>query len=141
MIKPEDLAKSGTEDGHQSALFCWSSLPEVRQKYPDLRWLFAIPNGGFRDPITANKLKATGVKSGVLDICLLLRRGEYAALWIELKRPKSVTAKGKKRAAGEISDEQKLWLDHARSQGHGAVLCVGWIEARDIIIQYLNYGK
>ena len=136
MITPEQLAASGSEDGHQSALFCWSALPDVRAKYPELEWLFAIPNGGWRDPITANKLKTTGVKKGVLDICLLVRRGEYAALWIELKRPKS---KGKPK--GRITDDQSIWLEHARFQGHGAALCVGWESARDMIIKYLEHGK
>lgn len=138
-ISPEQLAASGSEDGHQMALFCWAAIHA--EEYPELKWLFAIPNGGFRDPITANKLKSTGVKSGVPDICLLIRRKEYAGLWIELKRPKSVTVTGKKRAAGKVSEDQKPWLDHARSQGHGAASCVGWEAARDMIIQYLNYGR
>lgn len=138
-ITPEQLAASGTEDGHQAALFCWVAL-NIKE-FPDLAWLFAVPNGGFRDAITANKLKSTGVKRGVPDICLLVRRGSFAALWIELKRPKSVTAKGKKRKAGESTHEQNVWRIHILSQGHGAAVCVGWEAARDMIIEYLNYGK
>ncbi len=140
-ISPEQLAASGTEHGHQAALFCWAADPNVRAALPELQWLFAIPNGGLRNPVTANRLKATGVKKGVMDICLLVRRVEYAALWIELKRPKSVSPTGKKRQAGKVSEDQQPWLDQARACGHGAVSCVGWEAARDMIIQYLNYGQ
>lgn len=133
-ITPEDLARSGTEDGHQAALFCWVALNI--KTYPDLFWLFAIPNGGWRDPVTANKLKATGVKSGVPDLCLLVRRGTFAALWIELKRPKS---EGK--AKGVVRQEQKPWIKQAKNCGHGAAVCVGWEQARDMIVEYLNYKE
>ena len=34
MITPEQLAKSGTEHGHQAALFCWIALNIDR--YPEL---------------------------------------------------------------------------------------------------------
>lgn len=143
-ITPEQLAASGTEDGHQAALFCWVALNI--KTYPDLAWLFAIPNGGWRDKRTANKLKATGVKSGVPDLCLLVRRGPYAALWIELKRPKSAieiinegTKVTKIRAKGAVREEQKPWIKQARNCGHGSAVCVGWEEARDMIVSYLNY--
>lgn len=135
MITPEQLAKSGSEDGEQAALFCWRAINIL--KYPELKWLAAIPNGGKRDERTAGKLKATGVKKGVVDICLLVRRGEYAMLWMELKplklKPKRATSKG------GVTDEQNEWLDQAQSCGHGAVVCYGWIEARDIIVQYLEW--
>ena len=41
-ITPEQLAASGSEDGHQSALFCWAALNT--EQYPQLKNLFAIPN-------------------------------------------------------------------------------------------------
>ena len=140
-ISPEQLAASGSEDGHQSALYCWAALPETVVAYPELKWLFAIPNGGLRNPVTANRLKATGVKRGVMDNCLLVRRGEYAALWIELKRPKSISLTGKRRQAGKVSEDQQPWLNQARSQGHAACSCIGWEAARDMIISYLTYEK
>lgn len=36
-------------------------------KHPELRWLFAVPNGGHRNKVAASKLKAEGVKPGVPD--------------------------------------------------------------------------
>src|SRR5258705_2513503 len=98
MITPADLAKSGTEHGAQAVIFCWAALN--LQKYPELKWLFAVPNGGARDKRTGASLKAEGVKPGIPDMCLLVKRGQYAALWIELKV-------GKNKA----SEKQNEWLD------------------------------
>lgn len=127
MITPEQLAKSGSEYGEQAALFCWCNIN--KEKYPDLKWLFAIPNGGLRDRITAGRLKATGVKSGVPDIMLPIRRGSFGGLWIELKKP------GKHR----IEENQLEWIAFLIGQGYCACVCVGWIAAKDKIVNYLNY--
>ena len=45
-MTPETLAKSGTEAAHQTALFAWAALQ--LQRWPELRWLHHIPNGGSR---------------------------------------------------------------------------------------------
>lgn len=133
-ITPEQLASSGSESDHQSALFCWCALAAV--SYPDLRWFFAIPNGGARDQRTGARLKATGVKRGVLDTCLPVKRGSYSGLWIELKIEKYRTHKN-----GGLTDEQVLWKDHLLSQGYTVGIAYSWMEARDMLIWYLNYGK
>ena len=130
-ITPELLAKSNSEEGHGKALLCWAQ--QNIEKYPELKWLTHIPNGGYRDKITANNLKASGVKSGVLDYLLLVKRNKYACLWIELKRP----AKDGKRA-GIVSDEQKEWITQANESGHYAGVCYGWEHAKDIIVFYLE---
>ena len=129
---PEKLAENNSENGHQAALFCWASMNI--EKYPELKWLFAIPNGDLRNPIVANRLKSTGVKPGIPDICLLVRRGDYTALWIELKRPA-----GNGKRAGILSDKQREWLFQASRCGHKAVVCFGWEHAVSIIIQYLEH--
>ena len=134
MITPEQLAKSGSEDGAQLALLCWCSLPEIKLVYPELKYLYAIPNGGFRDKREAAKLRATGVKAGVPDLCLPVRRGKWSGLYIELKRPIQA---GKTK--GKVSDEQKDWIQFLMSQGYGAVVCYGWEQARDMIIQYMGW--
>lgn len=85
MITPEMMAKSGSEDAQQSALFCWSALPSVRVEFPDLTFMFAIPNGGERNIIVAGKLKAAGVKAGVWDIFLPVPKGSYAGYFLEMK--------------------------------------------------------
>ena len=67
--------------------------------YPKLKGrLFAVPNGGRRDAVTASKLKAEGVIAGVSDLILLKSNRDYGALLIEMKK------KG-----GYQSPSQKQW--------------------------------
>jgi hypothetical protein len=115
-----------TENQEQAALFEWAEA--ASGKYPELRLLHAIPNGGLRDGRTAAVLQRTGVKSGVPDIHLPIPRGEYAGLWVELKRQKG----------GVVSANQRIWLNRLNANGSKAVVCNGWEEARDEIIKYLE---
>lgn len=94
---------------------------------PELRLLHAIPNGGYRNKITAAKLKAEGVKPGVPDICLPVARGRYHGLYIELKTRQ-----------GKISTKQQTWLADLKGQGFKALLCRGWTTARQAIETYLT---
>lgn len=128
MITPDQLASSGTEDGHQLALFCWIALDGLKL-YPDLKWLHHIPNGGSRDKREAAKLKGMGVKSGVPDLCLPIKRGAYSGLYIELKKPMK----------GKVSPQQSEWITHLQSQGFGAIVCHGWLVARETLISYLDW--
>lgn len=115
-----------TENQEQALIFEWAGLNERR--HPELRLLFAVPNGGYRPPKTAAILKATGVKSGVPDICLPVPRGEYHGLYIELKR----------RKGGALSANQRIWLNALTEQGHMAVCCKGADEAIRTIERYLK---
>lgn len=47
--------------------------------------LFAIPNGGKRNVITATNLKKEGVVSGVGDLFLMTSNSKYHGLFIEMK--------------------------------------------------------
>ena len=89
-VTPESLASSGTEDGNQAALFCWAALNT--KAYPQLKNLFAIPNGGNRHIVEAIKFVGTGTRSGVPDVCLAypIWQNEFhpnpiAGLFIEMK--------------------------------------------------------
>ena len=109
---------------------------------PELKWMHHIPNGGSRgndlrsQQIRGAKLKAEGVRSGVSDIFLPVKRGQCSGLYIEMKKPslkpKRLTSKG------GCSDEQIEFGAFAQQQGFGFVVCYTWIEARDVIIAYLN---
>lgn len=132
MITPESLADPGTESAHQKALFCWAALPETLAKYPELALMFAIPNGGERNKVTAARLKAEGVKAGVPDIFLPVARcvgGEYShfGLFIEMKKSKGV-----------LSDAQDDWHGKLLRQGYMVNVCFGWQEAVNAIIDYLE---
>lgn len=124
-MTPEQLAAPGTEHAHQTALFCWiaSQIPI----YPEARWIYAIPNGGKRDAITAARLKAEGVKSGVSDVCLPFARQGYHGFYIEMKKPK-----------GKESAEQKEFGAFLAQQGYLYTMCDSWDKARDAVQWYLT---
>jgi hypothetical protein len=135
-MTPEDLAKSGTESGHQRALFCWASIMQ-RTTWPELRWMYAIPNGGGRSASQGNALKAEGVKGGVSDVCLPIARKGYYGFYIEMKKPGNdqVTPKIK---PGVESDLQKEFGAFLATQGYLYRCCFTWEEARDSIEWYMS---
>jgi hypothetical protein len=124
---PTSLAKSHTEEAEQTALFCWASLPETQAQFPQLKWMFAIPNGGLRDRITAGKLKAAGVKAGVWDIFLPVAIGSYHGLFIEMKVGKNT-----------LTPEQQSFRDYLWTHGYGYTVCYSWEQAKNAIISYLT---
>jgi len=117
-----------SEHQEQAALFEWASL--VQNRYPELRLLFAIPNGGLRNKVVAAKLKAEGVKPGVPDIFLPVPRGGWHGLCIEMKTK-----------SGTVSKAQEGWLRALGGQGYNARSVSEWEEARHIIECYLSMEK
>lgn len=115
-----------SEHAEQCSLMDWAQM--AYGKHPELRWLYATPNGGFRHPSTAAKLKAEGAKAGVCDLFLPVARGGYHGLYIEMKRQKG----------GRVSPEQADFIDFVTRHGYRAEVCAGWIVARDVIVDYLN---
>jgi len=116
------------ECAEQQALFEWAAWSE--NKYPDLKWLAAIPNGGYRTPVEAARFKGEGVRAGFPDMILPVARHGYHALAIELKR--------RKGAGSTVSDGQKAWIAYLTAQGWRAVVCYGADEAIREIENYLR---
>lgn len=127
-MNPAEIART-SEDSQQSALFCWCY--QNQHVYPELCFYHAIPNGGDRDKITAGKLKATGVKAGVLDTFLPCARHGFHGLYIEMKRP---ALKGKTC----LSDKQVDFGNFATEQGYCCRVAFTWLEAVDILKWYLG---
>jgi hypothetical protein len=109
----------------QSLLFQWAEI--ASGQHPELRLLFAIPNGGHRHKAVAGKLKAEGVRRGVPDLCLPVPRGQFHACYVELKA-------GKNRP----TPEQREWIATLQQHGNFAQVCTGWEEARDCLAYYLS---
>lgn len=118
-----------TEAQEQEALFRWAAYAAGR--WPQLRLLYHVPNGGSRHPAEAAHMKAQGVKPGVPDICLPVPVGRFAALYIELKR----------KRGGRVSEEQRGWIEALNRAGNRAVVCRGWDEAREEIVRYLGFKE
>jgi hypothetical protein len=115
-----------SEHDEQVAVFEWAALHEGR--LPELALLFHVPNGGKRAPITAARLKAEGVKPGVLDLWLPVARLGKHGLVIEMK------CKG-----GRVSDAQRVWITALRREGYHVEVCYNWTEAVNEIETYLTW--
>lgn len=126
MTGEEYAAKSDSEHAQQVGVMMWAT--EVRAKYPLLELLFAIPNGGMRDKITASRLKAEGVKSGVPDLFLPVARYPYHGLFIEMKK-----------TGGTLSKVQKdFWHPKLTQQDYYVATCYAFQQARDCLIWYME---
>jgi len=116
-----------SEDLHQSALISWCESKEVMIKYPMLKWLFSVPNGGKRGASTAATMKRTGLKAGVLDLLLLYPSNGYHGLVVELKYGRN-----------KLSKEQQDFIWHHEPLRYRCVVCWSWLEAKREIINYLS---
>ena len=116
-----------TEDEEQIALFSWAKIAEAR--WPVLKWMHHIPNGGKRAKSEAARFKAMGVKAGVSDVFLPCARGGYHGLYIEMKA-----------LDGRPSGDQKEFLAAMTSEGYFCAVCYGAEEAERLIERYLT-GK
>ena len=127
--------KGSPEHDEQVFLFEWANI--MANKYPELKFLFAIPNGGQRNVVVATRMKAEGVKSGVPDVFLPVpfsrankSTGEIedlkAGLWIEMKV-----------GSNKPSANQKEWLDFLEESGYQVEVCYSGREAVNTIIDYL----
>ena len=114
-----------SEHDEQVALFRWAGY--VAAEYPQLRWMFAIPNGGQRHIAVAARLKAEGVKAGVLDIFSPCPRPGYAGCWVEMKAAK-----------GRLTPEQREWMAHLQGVGYMTTVAHSWTDAASFILLYLG---
>ncbi|MCL2775039.1 MAG: VRR-NUC domain-containing protein [Oscillospiraceae bacterium] len=131
-----------SEHDDQVTLFRWAYYSTG--KYPELKLLAAIPNGGKRDGRTGAILKAEGVKPGIPDIILPVARGGYHGLFIELKRADLRPSKEKIMSdyrKGGLSIYQSEWLNALRTQGYQAGPAYGFEDAKNIILDYLKGKK
>jgi hypothetical protein len=116
------------ERAMQVNLFTWAKMASGAD--PRLKLLFAVPNGGKRDYVTAARMQAEGVKRGVPDVCLPVPAGGHHGLWLELKAGKNT-----------LSEEQAVWLNLLRAHGYAVdVVRDDWAQAKRIIEHYLR-GK
>ncbi|HYH16132.1 MAG TPA: hypothetical protein VD794_12975 [Flavisolibacter sp.] len=158
--------KTGLEHAHQTALFMWANMTYqfglqigmdakayIEAGYakkrsielggevyavPQLKWLHAIHNQGHGDKIRGGKAKAEGVKAGVSDVFLpvpmfgqnqptQIRPVLKCGLYLELKVGKN-----------SVSEIQYEFITDMRDAGYEACWVVGWENARDKILEYLQ---
>ena len=116
-----------SEAQEQTALFAWADQCVRFGIHPELKMMYAIPNGGRRDPIEAAHLKQQGVKAGVPDLCLAVPRGKYHGLYIEMKVGRNKT-----------TDQQNEWLANLSYYGYAVKVCYSCLAAKTAIERYLS---
>lgn len=114
-----------SEHLEQVALF--DLLRANESRHPELKWIFAVPNGGSRHPVVAGKLKAEGVKRGVSDICIPIARQGYHGAFIEMKFGKN-----------KLTPEQKEFHEFLESSGYKPFVAYSSREAQSAIEGYLG---
>jgi hypothetical protein len=97
---------------------------------PELNLLYHVPNGGKRTRAQAGRFKAMGVRAGIPDYHLPVRRGGYLGLWIEMKAGKNGT-----------SDSQTVMGAHLRREGHCVLICYSAEAAYQNVLAYLALGN
>ena len=110
-------------------------------KYPDLKYLHAVPNGSDRHMLVAIKLKEEGVIKGPFDIFLDAKRGRYSAFRLEIKSPPAISVKTGKpweSTRGRPTPEQRKFEAFYRANGMFAAYAWGWEEAWDITHWYIQ---
>lgn len=125
--------KKQNEHSLQSSCVKW-----FKYKYPSLKYLlFAVPNGAF---LHGNKmqrirrwnyLKAEGATKGVSDLILLVARGEFNGLCIEMKT---------KASHSKQSKEQLEFEKAVIKQGYAYIVPTSFDEFVTVIQSYLKDG-
>ena len=120
---------TSSEHAEQATLVQWFA-----RQYPKIgHLLVASMNGAFigggrgRFALIA-KYKTAGMRNGFPDLFLPVPTAHHHGLFIEMKRTKG----------GRVSPEQKDWLEYLNDAGYKAVVCKGFIEAKEEIECYLS---
>ncbi len=102
--------------------WCWNEHPQTR------RLLFHVENErSDGNKVDGARRVAMGLVAGVSDLILLMPRGEYHGLCIEMK-----TLVGKQR------ENQRTWQVLVESQGYKYCLCRSLAQFQEIITEYLS---
>lgn len=96
------------------------------KRHPDLELVYAVPNAGERHIFVAQRMKAAGLKAGVLDIHWPVASRGFYGLWMELKVGKN-----------KPTDQQLMWIERLKKAGHCVrVVYDDWQLAWDLMVWY-----
>jgi len=112
----------------QSNFFNWAKSME--EHIPELATIFAIPNAGKRSPGAARYYLQEGLKTGLPDVCLPIRREiggkQYGALFIEFKSEH-----------GKLTNNQQRMQHILRFHGNMVVTVWSLATALQVVGDYL----
>jgi hypothetical protein len=105
-------------------IWCWNEYPETR------RLLFHVENEGTHsNAIDGVRRRSMGIVAGVSDLILLIPRGGYHGLCIEMK---TTDKKSNQR------DDQKSWQLLVEEQGYRYEVIRTEEDFRELIKEYLS---
>ena len=131
-IKAIESGCNSTEHDIQVTLFQNLELWVTRGGDPKLLRLYATPNGEHRTDSVAARLKAEGVKAGVLDLFLPVPIGfigkiKYSGFYLEMKKP-----------GGKFTLEQSEFAEKAWKDGYYVGIYFDWDPALRALKLYLR---
>jgi len=108
----------------QSACIRW-----FRYQYSE-HLIYAVPNGSWRNKITAARLKEEGVLAGVPDVFIPVARNGYNGLYIEFKAEKN-----------RLTQSQMIIIDKLMQEGYVCAVCYSFETFKDVVNNYLKYDR
>ena len=169
-MTPDKLAKSGTEHGHQAALFAYCAVAylhgfDVADEWcktgvipqttpysmyetptvPALEWFHAIPNGGSRgDDAKSRKIRGAQLKAeGVRQGVADCFLPWPSGEWhgLYIEMKKPTERPKSETAKGGVSDEQRRFGEYAKRVGYGWAVCYDWEQAASYLRSYIEWGS
>ena len=125
----DDKAVVPTEHQEQVKVIQWWRFACLVYHIPEYA-LFAVPNGGSRDVITASLLKAEGVRRGALDLILAYPTKASHGLFLEMKRQNG--------SPSDVKQEQRDYIEYLQSVGYAASVHWSGDSAIEAIKAYLS---
>lgn len=168
-MTPQQLSKSGSEHGHQTAVFAYCAvarhrgwdvadewartgeMPKVEKgeifgkgdKVPALEWLHAIHNQGHGDKVRGGMAKAEGVRKGVADMFLPWpkhdNRGLILYAGLYIEMKKPTERPKREGSKGGLSDEQIMFGEYVKRVGYGFAVCYSWEHAITTLRSYIEW--
>jgi hypothetical protein len=115
--------RSYTEAGHAKTV----GFPQPDSVRNDCELVHGIMNGlELKDARSGAAAKASGLRPGIPDIFVPIRRGSWSGLYIELKTPK-----------GTLRKSQEKMIPLLQAQGFMVKICIGWRQASVALLSYL----
>ena len=110
--------------------------PESKLQQAVVKWfalqhkgipMFAIPNGGYRNKREAVRMISEGTLAGVPDLCIPVKKGQFGALYVELKTK-----------TGKLTEQQKIVHQKLTNCGNFVAVCRSTEEFMQVVNVYLN---
>jgi hypothetical protein len=115
------MARRQTESAIQKAFF------RAVRAMPFSGFVWATPNGGYRNKITASNMRGEGQMAGVWDVFVCLPRSGYHGMFIEFKRP-----------GGRLTQSQKEFQARIEPEGYRFEVHTEAAAAFEAVKNYIN---